>query len=175
MNPIPVKTNMNIAYIDGNNLHMGTAKAQKDSWRIDMRRFRVLLEQKYHVGEAYYFIGMFDPKHQQLYIDLQRAGFILVFREHGTDLLGKKKGNVDVDLTFQVMRDVKDRKDMDKVVIVSGDGDYYRMVEYLVEQDRFEKIMFPNRKFASSLYKRITRKHFVHLDDPGVKARIERK
>ncbi len=165
---------MNIAYIDGQNLHMGTAKDKTDPWNIDMRRFRVLLQQKYGVEEAYYFMGALDPQHQDIYTSLQKSGFILVFREHGIDLKGKKKGNVDVDLTFQVMRDLKDREDLEKVVIVSGDGDYYRMVDYLIKESRFEKILLPNRRFASSLYKRITRKYFVNLDSKDMRTRIEK-
>lgn len=166
---------MNIAYIDGNNLHMGTSKAKDDPWEIDMHRFRVLLRQKYKVEEAYYFIGMLDPQHQGIYTMLQRAGFIVVFREHGLGLKGKKKGNVDVDLTFQVMRDIKDRPDLDKVVIVSGDGDYFRMVEYLISEGRFEKILFPSKRYASSLYDRITRKYFAHLDSSDMRVRIGKK
>ena len=49
----------NIAFIDGQNLYMGTAKREVDPWRIDLQRFRVYLEQKYHVVKAYYFWGMF--------------------------------------------------------------------------------------------------------------------
>ena len=37
----------NIAFIDGQNLHIGTAKRKVDPWEIDLVRFRVYLEQKY--------------------------------------------------------------------------------------------------------------------------------
>jgi hypothetical protein len=46
----------NIAFIDGQNLHIGTTKS-KDPWVVDLLRFRIYLEKKYDVGKAYYFIG----------------------------------------------------------------------------------------------------------------------
>ena len=35
-----------------------------------------------------------------------------------------KKGNVDTDIVFEIMKNLIDNKRFDKVVIVSGDGDY---------------------------------------------------
>ena len=56
----------NEAFIDGQNLKVSTFRA-KPSWNIDLKRFRVFLAEKYKVKEAYYFIGAFDPKNQELY------------------------------------------------------------------------------------------------------------
>ena len=38
------------------------------------------------------------------------------------------------------------------VWVVSGDGDYIKMVKYLIEKEKFKSILFPNPEFASSLY-----------------------
>jgi hypothetical protein len=38
----------NIAYIDGQNLYMGTTNS-KPSWSVDLTRFRVYLKEKYEV------------------------------------------------------------------------------------------------------------------------------
>lgn len=35
-----------------------------------------------------------------------------------------------------------------------GDGDYKKLVDYLVKRNVFKKLLFPNKKFASSLYKK---------------------
>lgn len=51
------------------------------------------------------------------------------------------------------MKIVADRRDFKKFVLVSGDGDYKKVVDYLVKKGIFEKILFPNKKFASSLIK----------------------
>lgn len=58
-----------------------------------------------------------------------------------------------------------------KIVLVSGDGDYYRMVRFLLEEYRLEKVLFPNRN-ASSLYKKITRKYFDDLSKTDIKKKI---
>jgi len=87
----------NQAFIDGHNLRLGTVEA-KPSWKIDLAKFRVYLKEKYHVETAYYFMGTFDPRHQDLYNSLQKFGFIVTFREHTENFASKKKGNVDTDI-----------------------------------------------------------------------------
>ena len=62
-----------------------------------------------------------------------------------------------------------------KIVLVSGDGDYKMLVDFLIEQKRLLKVLFPNRKFASSLYKSIGGEYFDSLENPDVRAKIEHK
>lgn len=78
-------------------------------------------------------------------------------------MLGKKKGNVDTDIVFTIMKKLYRKEIFDKIVLVSGDGDYSMLVDFLIEENRFEKILFPNKTFASSLYKKITRRYFDYL------------
>jgi hypothetical protein len=73
------------------------------------------------------------------------------------------------------MKKIAENADFEKVVLVSGDGDYKMLVDYLIEKDRFEKILFPNKKFSSSLYKKIGAKYFASLDNPDVKKKISTK
>jgi len=47
------------------------------------------------------------------------------------------------------------------------------LVDFLIEEEKFEKILFPNKRFASSLYKEITRVYFDYL--VNVKHQIELK
>lgn len=165
----------NIAYIDGQNLYMATTMAS-EPWHIDMRRFRVYLQKKYNVEEAYYFIGAFDDSKVDLYKSLQQAGFIVMWRMHGIKLKSNKKGNVDVDITFQMMRDLHERGDeYDKIILVSGDGDYYRVVEYFNELGKLEKVLLPNKQFASSLYKRLSAPRIAVVDSEDVKRKIMRR
>ncbi|MEM7368710.1 MAG: NYN domain-containing protein [Bacteroidota bacterium] len=165
------QANNNYAFIDGQNLYLST---KANGWTLDMKRFRVYLKEKYKVSEAYYFLGYLREELQDLYSMLQRAGFIIIFREHHSGMLGNKKGNIDTDLVFEVMRNLVDETSFGNVVLVSGDGDYKKMVDYLIKKDRFEKILFPNRKFASSLYKQLGNQYFVHLDNRDVRPLIAR-
>lgn len=169
------KKPINIAYIDGQNLHMGTTK-NTPKWQVDLKRFRIYLKDKYHVDKAYYFLGFVQEgvNFDELYEEIQTAGFILVFRQHNSAMLGKKKGNVDSDIIFSIMKRLVQKDTFNKVVLVSGDGDYKMLVDFLIEKDRFKKILFPNRRFSSSLYKSISAKYFAALDDADVKKKIQK-
>lgn len=164
--------NKNYAFIDGQNLYMGTAKLEVYPWKINLARFRIYLEQKYHVSNAYYFLGYVQEANQELYEKIQKAGFVLIFREHNTAMIGKKKGNVDSDIIFQIMKKLYKKENFEKVILVSGDGDYKLLVDFLIEENRLEKVLFPNKKFASSLYKKLGSQYFDYLDNEGVKRKI---
>ncbi|MEK7089081.1 MAG: hypothetical protein AAB913_03045 [Patescibacteria group bacterium] len=56
----------NIAYIDGQNLHLGTTLSD-NPWRISLFRFKIYLEKKYNVNEAYYFLGYVQDINQEIY------------------------------------------------------------------------------------------------------------
>ncbi len=152
----------NFAFIDGQNLHMGT-NSEDPAWSIDFARFREYLKRKYNISRAYYFLGFVIDGKNDLYDKIQEAGFILKFREHNSAMIGKKKGNVDADIILDIMKKMYKKEPFDKIVLVSGDGDYKMLVDFLIEEDRFKKILFPNKLFASSLYKKITRKYFDYL------------
>ena len=162
----------NIAFIDGQNLHLGT---KESGWAIDHARFRKYLSDKYKITEAYYFLGFVSEEEQDLYDKLQKAGFILSFREHSSALRGSKKGNVDSDIIFALMRKLADNEPFEKAFIVSGDGDYKKMVDYLVRKEKFGKMLFPNKQFASSLYMSLGGEYYDYLESVDVKAKIAYK
>lgn len=164
----------NYAFIDGQNLYMSTSLAE-NSWYIDLARFRVYLKQKYNIEKAYYFLGFVQEEFQDLYDEIQEAGFILQFKKHNSVMLGTKKGNVDTDIVFHIMKKLFKKEPFNNIVLVSGDGDYKQLVDFLIEEGRFEKILFPNKKFASSLYKQITREYFDNLDKEDVRAKIGKR
>jgi len=162
----------NIAFIDGQNLHLGT---KESGWAVDHKKFRTYLQDKYHISEAYYFLGFISEGHQDLYDSLQKAGFILSFREHSSALRGNKKGNADCDIVFGIMKKLVENEPFDKIFIVSGDGDYRKLVDYLIKKDKFAKMLFPNIKFASSLYKPLGGEFFDFLEKRDVRTKIEYK
>ncbi|MGH2612100.1 MAG: NYN domain-containing protein [Rhabdochlamydiaceae bacterium] len=165
----------NYCYIDGQNLHLGTASTDP-AWHVDLQRFRVYLREKYKVEKAFYYLGYVQEgdKIEQLYENIQNAGYILVFRQHNAAMIGHKKGNVDSDIIFSIMKRLQKDTDFDKIVLVSGDGDYKMLVDFLIEENKLEKILFPNKKFRSSLYKQIGAPYFAYLDDKDVKKKIIR-
>ena len=90
-------------------------------------------------------------------------------------MIGKKKGNVDSDIIFHIMKKLYKQETFSKVVLVSGDGDYKPIVDFLIEEKRFEKILFPDKKFASSLYKKLGSEYFDYLEDRDIREKIELK
>ena len=167
-----IKIENNLAFIDGQNLYMGTTKSSLKSWRINLKKFRIYLQNKYKISEAYYFLGYIDEEYQNLYNTIQEAGFILNFKKHKLVMLGKKKGNVDSDIIFYIMKKMYRKEPFNKIVLVSGDGDYKMLVDFLIEEKKLEKIFFPYKQFASSLYRKLPPMYFDYLDNEGVKRKI---
>lgn len=161
----------NLAFIDGQNLYMGTG-SDKPSWRIDLKRFRVYLRDKYQVLKAFYFLGCCIDSKGKLYGEIQAAGFILKFREHNLAMLGVKKGNVDSDIIFYIMKKLYQKEIFDKIILISGDGDYKMLVDFLIKEGKFKKILFPNKHFASSLYKKLGSEYFDYLSSNNIKDKI---
>ena len=149
----------NYAFIDGQNLHLGT---KEENWSVDFQKFRIYLNRKYKVTEIYYFIGYFIPEYQKLYDKITEAGYILIFKPHSENLSSRKKGNVDIDIVTEVFKNLIENRDLNKIVIVSGDGDYLNMIKYLIEKNKFLKILFPNDK-PSSLYKELRARRYDYL------------
>ncbi len=158
----------NIAFIDWQNLHMWTAS---ENWKIDFKRFRIYLKNKFKVEEVYYYLGFLDENEQELYTRLQKSGFILVFREHNAEMKWKKKWNVDVDICFAMMKEFIENKEFNKIILISGDWDYIKPVKYLIEKGKFKKILFPNKRF-SSLYKQLETKFRINLSLVDIKKKI---
>ena len=157
-----VRKEYNVAFVDGQNLHFGTTKY---GWKVNLCKLRVYLKEKYHVQEAYYFLGYLEEDNSLLYTEIQKSGFIVSFKEHHKFQKSLKKGNVDTDIVFEIMRTVIDNSVLNKIILVSGDGDYKKMVTYLVGKNKFKKILFPNKKFASSLYKDLGSEFFDYLEN----------
>jgi hypothetical protein len=146
------------AFIDSQNLNMGVSTSFKrrgsnyKGWKLDFVKFRKFLSDKYRVDTAFLFIGNL-PGNESLYEYLQRAGYILVLKPTTTykekDGQIRVKGNVDTDLVLYAA--AKEISDYDKAVVVSGDGDFLSLYDYLVENDKLAKIVIPNKQNYSQL------------------------
>lgn len=136
------------AFIDSQNLNLGVIDS---GWRLDFARFRKYISAKYNVNKAFLFIG-YIPKNQSLYESLKKAGYKIIFKP---TIKGKKKdsgtkGNVDAELVLHSMIEFPN---YDKAVIISGDGDFYCLAEYLKKKNKLLKIIVPNDKYSSLLRK----------------------
>ena len=139
----PETEQQNYAFIDGQNVHMSV---KNQNWALDYRRFRQYLADKYSVTKAFFFIG-YIPTNTSLYKSLQECGFILIFKPI-LEIKGRIKGNIDAELVLQAMVEYPN---YDKAVIVSGDGDFYCLVKYLMNKGKLLKLMVPDDSQFSSL------------------------
>ncbi len=138
----------NYAFIDSQNLNLGVRSL---GWQLDYKKFRLYLKNKYNVDQAYLFIGK-TSGNQDLYSALMKAGYILVFKptiayiENGKKTM---KGNVDAELVLYAAAKVY--SEYDKAIIISGDGDFYCLAEYLEESNKLLRIITPNRRYSKLL------------------------
>ncbi len=138
----------NAAFIDSANLH----QAIKDlGWALDYRKFRRHLTDKYHVGKAYLFLGFLETQ-QSLYAHLQEYGYILIFRPTLRYRDGHTKGNCDADLVLKAMVEYAN---YEQAVIVTGDGDFYSLIDHLKREKKLSQVLIPNELRYSALLKKI--------------------
>lgn len=156
----------NFAFIDGQNLNLGIRKL---GWRLDFFRFRKYLLEKYSITTAYYFIG-YVPGNQPLYSELQKAGYVLVFKPTIPCVDGSVKGNIDADLVLQAMIDFQN---YDLALIISSDGDFYSLVKYLYQNNKLRFVMSPYIETCSTLLKREAKEKIVFMGN--LRKRLEYK
>jgi len=143
-----MKSERNYAFIDSQNLNLGVKSA---GWSLDFGKFRLYLKNKYHVSKAYLFIGQLAGQ-ESLYDRLQDQGYHLIFKPTTTYRANGKvlvKGNVDAELVLYAAAKVFD--EYDQAIIVTGDGDFHCLVEYLKEEKKLLHLMVPNNKFSKLL------------------------
>ena len=159
----------NYAFIDSQNVNLAIRSL---GWKLDFARFRVYLKEHYGVTKAFLFVG-FVEGNSGLYTYLQDAGFICVFKPTLEYKDGSTKGNCDAELVLHAMIEYSN---YDKAVIVTGDGDFYCLAQYLLTQNKLSSIIIPNRfKFSGLLKFREFRRHLRFMNDLNRKLSYEKK
>jgi uncharacterized LabA/DUF88 family protein len=148
------------AFIDSQNLNLGV---KSQGWKLDWRKFRQYLRNKYNVSKAYLFIGQVAGN-ESLYTFLQESGYILIFKptlERLQEDEKKIKGNVDAEL---VLHSMIQYGNYNKAIIVSGDGDFHCLIEYLEGKGKLLKILAPSKHYSSLLRKFNNKNYIVRID-----------
>lgn len=136
----------NFAFIDSQNLNLGVRGL---GWSLDFKRFRVFLSEKHDVTTAYLFLGYLSAN-QRLYDTLEHCGFVLVFKPVNIFPDGTVKGNVDAELVLQAMIDYSH---YDRALIVSNDGDFRCLAQYLHDRNKLKMVISPDYAKFSALLK----------------------
>ena len=149
---------VNYAFIDGNNLHLSVINI---GWKLDYRKFRQHLADKYEVNTAYYFIGQV-PGMELLHSSLQRYGFNLIFKPPIKDKLGNFKANVDAEMVLHTMININK---YDGAVIVTSDGDFACLVEYLETVGKLKRLLAASRGGCSKYLRIAAGSKVDYMDD----------
>jgi hypothetical protein len=94
------------------------------------------------------FIGLI-PSNIKYYEHLQECGFILIFKQ--TITTGETvKGNCDAELVLKTVSDFY-TKVFDSCILITGDGDFGCLVEFLKENNVINRVLSPDKKKCSIL------------------------
>ncbi len=124
---------------------------QKYGWRIDFGKFRKFLEDYCDLKFINYYIAI--PKKSDIVFKgtqefLERIGPYVTIKKKKlkyTPAAGKfvKKGDVDVEITLDVVRTIDN---LDGVIIVSGDSDFLELKNYVIKDKKKNIIFFAYEK-----------------------------
>ncbi len=152
----PKKPHNNYAFIDSQNLNLAINAL---GWKLDFRKLRVYLKEKFNVEKAFLFIG-FVEGNEPMYKSLTENGYELIYKPT-LERDGIVKGNCDAELVLQTMIELNN---YEKAVIISGDGDFYCLYEYLDKHNKLFKIGIPNKRGYSSLIRKYAH-YFFYVSD----------
>ena len=114
------------------------------------------------MSKALLFIG-YIKQNEKLYKYLESCGYKLVYKPTTKNREGKPKGNVDAELVLHAA--AIEYHNYDKAVIISGDGDFYCLLDFLKKSDKLLRIIIPNSKSESSLLKKFQNfKTFIEFE-----------
>lgn len=147
-------------FIDASNIIYG---ASGHGWKMDFRKLSHYLKTRYGAIRILYYAGLDSENNKQLrfYEKLQEFGYELrlvpvkIFKD------GHKKADVDSKMTFEMMRYFRD---YNRTIVMTGDGDFYWVLEYLLEKKRDVKLLAHSLSTAREL-KQLFANRFINLLD----------
>ncbi len=144
-------------FLDGNNIYLGVKNL---GWKVDYKKLRIYLKDKYNVTKAYYFIG-YVQGNDRLYDDLKKSGYELIFKETFLDGKGAIKGNCDAEL---VLRAMIDYEKYEQAILLTSDGDFACLVEHLDKKGKLRMVLAPNYSNCSVLLRRASQNKISFMD-----------
>lgn len=151
------------AFIDASNIIYGT---RDEGWKVDFKKLYTYLKERFQCKTIYYFAGIEKDnlKQQKFYNILEKLGYDLKLKlvklykqENGSTV---RKANCDVDLTFYAMRDINE---YNRVIFLSGDGDFEILLKYLLEQ-KIKVSVIANGKRTAKEIRRLIGPNFTPIE-----------
>ena len=116
-------------------------------WQLDFKKLMDHFKNNYQLDKVYFYFAYIkdDKKQQSFFAKLRQWGYKiktkevkLIRQKDGTIL---KKGNLDVELTIDA---VKDLRFYSTAILMSGDSDFHALVRYL--QSKSKKVVVISSK-----------------------------
>lgn len=150
--------NNRYAFIDASNVYYA---ASREGWEVDYKKLYSYLAGRYKVSKAFYFTGTtHNFKRASLYDTLLKVGYKLILVLTRFIQGGQAKADVDSVMTFEMMRVLKE---YDSAIIMTGDGDYYDVLKYLLKTKKDVRLISTTKSSASDL-RSLFGSYFIHLN-----------
>lgn len=146
-----LKQTTTYAFIDASNIIYSAARS---GWKVDFEKLAKYLHERFGVQRIIYFAGVDTENLKQLkfYETLQKFGYELRLIPVRTFSDGSKKADVDSRMTFEMMLYFKE---YEKAIIMTGDGDYYWVLEYLLKEKHGQIILISHSKTTARDLKKL--------------------
>ncbi len=113
-------------------------------------------------------------KQTHFYMKLEYFGYIMILKpvkmykdEYGFE---RRKANCDVDMTFSIMKDIDQ---FDRIIVLSGDGDFLPVLKYSRDVIRKEVLVLSRGPRTAREIKRFAGEKFMDLTNNNLKSMIE--
>ena len=160
-------------FVDGNNMFYAQ---QKNGWFFDPKRVLEYFVTEFNdvsLVNAFWYTGLKDPQDQRGFRDaLISLGYTVrtkVLKEYYDDSSGRysQKANLDIEIVVDMFNTVEQ---YDRVVLLSGDGDFERAIELLRSKNTHITVVSTEGMIAREL-RNVTDRY---IDLNSIRSRIEK-
>lgn len=153
------------AFVDASN--MIYRNTDRNPWKIDLKKLIKYLKERFGTSRVFYYAGVDNANKSQLklYSKMKQWGYELRLNrvKNFVNIKGEfyQKADVDSRMTFEIMAYFST---YDRAVVITGDGDFYWVLEYLLQKK--EKVwLISNPKKTAGELKQLFKGNFSSLDD----------
>ncbi len=156
---------MTYAFVDASNLTFQSFDQR--GWKLDLKALLKYLKERFGASKLFYYAGS-DPKNTvqlQLHEKMREWGYemqlntVKRFKNQQGELY--LKADVDSRMTFEIMLHFPH---YDRAVVLTGDGDFFWVLQYLLREKSHIWLVANSRKTAKEL-KMLFGYLFCNLDD----------
>lgn len=151
------------AFIDASNIIYG---ARSEGWFIDQKKLFDYIKKKFKSSKTFFYFGQDGKNQKQARFLRKLTSFGYILRIKPIKRYGRRqKANCDVDLTMDM---ILFKEKYDRAIVLTGDGDFIPLFEYLRKQKKeiiiiaFSKRTSRDlRKFAGNKFISLTNERYL--------------